>query len=250
MGRKRRKSKNNCINNKINNIDKSVNEIKNKMNNKTVYAKISKIISLITTVFTIFGFSIFGGKALLNNTQETIKEEKYHKGTITKTGWESKFIGLRYTNPEGMRMATEEELDAKNILERGTSSIVFDQSEIGYAELTTEYEMVSSTDDKSIITGVCVERMIEKVDIFQFIEEFKSLIYRNPFVNYTLISDDETMKIGNEDYIMVSYMIESNNVFRYQDSYFRVVGDRVIMISFNYNDERERDNVLNAFTAY
>lgn len=73
---------------------------------------------------------------------------------------------------------------------------------------------------------------------------------RNPFYNYTLISDDETVRIGNDDYIMVSYMVDFNNIFRYQDSYFRLVGDRVIMISVNYNDERARDNILDAFTAY
>ena len=187
------------------------------------------------------------------DTQETSEnntEERYHKGTITKTGWESKFIGLRYTNPEEMSMSTEEELDKMNELEWGTPSIVFDQNELGKARLTTVFEMTSQSDNQSIIVGVCVERLIDETDISQFIESFESQMNRNPFYNYTLISDDETAKIGSGDYIMVSYMVEFNNVFRYQDNYFRLVGDRVIMISLNFNDERARDNVLHAFTAY
>lgn len=49
---------------------------------------------------------------------------------------------------------------------------------------------------------------------------------------------------------MVSYIIESNNIFKYQDNYFRIVGDRVIMISLAFDDERERNNILDAFTTY
>lgn len=187
---------------------------------------------------------------LMQKTSENNTEEKYYKGTITKTGWESKFIGLRYTNPEGMNMSTEEELDEMNKLESGTPSIIFDQNELGEARLTAVFEMTSQSDDQSIIVGVCVERLIDEVDISRYIDGFESQMNRNPFYNYTLISDDETVRIGNDDYIMVSYMVDFNNIFRYQDSYFRLVGDRVIMISVNYNDERARDNILDAFTAY
>lgn len=36
---------------------------------------------------------------------------KYAKGSVSETGWESEFFGLRYTAPEGMGMSTEEELN-------------------------------------------------------------------------------------------------------------------------------------------
>lgn len=184
------------------------------------------------------------------SSYETNTEEEYHKGTITKTGWESKFIGLRYTNPEGMTMSTEEELNEMNKFEDGTPSIIFDEDELGLARLITVVEMASMSDDKSIYVGVCVERLIDETDVFQFIETFEAQMTRDPFRNYKLISDDETVKIGNDDYIMVSYIISFNHVFRYQNSYFRVVNDRVIMILFNFNNEKARDNILDAFTAY
>lgn len=207
--------------------------------------------SIITTILTVMSLVItISPSILIQKTSENNTEEKYYRGTITKTGWESKFIGLRYTNPEGMSMSTEEELSEMNKLENGTPSIVFGQNELGEARLTTVFEMSSMSDDKSIIAGVCVERLINEVDISQFIESFELQMDRNPFYNYTLISDDETVSIGNDDYIMVSYMVDFNNVFRYQDSYFRLVGDRVIMISLNFNDEGARDNILDAFTAY
>lgn len=176
--------------------------------------------------------------------------ERYRKGTITKTGWESKFIGLRYTNPEEMTMSTEEELDEMYDLKRGVSGIIFNSYELGEAQLLTVGEMMSKTDDNSTVVLICVERLIDEVNIFQFIEAYESNIDRNPFTNYTLISDDKTMKIGDGDYIELSYIMESNNNFKYMDNYVRIVGDRVIMITIIFDDERARDSVLDAFTAY
>lgn len=254
MGRKRRKRRKRT-DNSINNIDKSVNEINYKINIRILLTKLFHLSGLIATVFTITGVSLWGGKALLDNKDkniehEAIKEEKYYRGTITKTGWESKFIGLRYTNPDGMIMLTEEELDESTKFKVGTASIVFNQKVLGQIRLTTVNEMGSMSNDKSIIARVCAERLIDDTNIYQAIEEFEFQIDQHPLYNYQLLSDNETVKIGNADYIMVSYMINFNNVYRYIDIYFRIVGDRLIMISFNFNNERERDKVLNSFTAY
>ena len=117
------------------------------------------------------------------NEPDVKMEERYYKGTTTKTGWESKFIGLRYTNPEGMSMSTEDELDEMNEFEGGTPSIVFNQDELGYMRLTTVIEMYSVSDDQSVIVGICVERLIDDVDLSQFIEEFESQMDWHPFYN-------------------------------------------------------------------
>jgi hypothetical protein len=190
-----------------------------------------------------------------NDYEDEKTSSRYYQGTLTKTGWESKFIGLRYTNPEGMTMYTEEELDEMKELKGGKLSGIFSQYELGYIELTTVFEMISKADDQPISVGVCVEKLIDEVDAFQFVESYKSQIaqYRidqYPYINYTLISNDGILKIGNENYIMVSHILERNNDFLYMDSYFRFVGDRAIMIVIIFGDERARDNILDAFTAY
>lgn len=65
---------------------------------KQWYKKIHIWMPTIAAICTILGISIFGGKSLFgdkedNIIQESIKiDEEYHRGTITKTGWESKFI--------------------------------------------------------------------------------------------------------------------------------------------------------------
>lgn len=136
-----------------------------------LYAKDKpKWASIIATILTVMSLIItINPSILMQKTSENNTEEKYYKGTITKTGWESKFIGLRYTNPEGMNMSTEEELDEMNKLESGTPSIIFDQNELGEARLTAVFEMTSQSDDQSIIVGVCVERLIDEVDISRYI---------------------------------------------------------------------------------
>lgn len=223
---------------------------------KQWYKKIHIWMPTIAAICTILGISIFGGKSLFGNKedniiQESIKiDEEYHRGTITKTGCESKFIGLRYTNPEGMSMLTKEELDGLIELDKENLSNNFSQYELGVIKLTTISEMMSIADDQPTTVMVCVENLMDETDIYQYIKGHEVRLAQFYPINYTLISDDETVKIGNEDYIKVSYIVECNNVFMYMDSYFRVVDERIIMISLIFDDESAKDDILDAFTAY
>ena len=197
-------------------------------------------IAIVAIIFIILGINILGD----NQTSQ------YHKGIIHDKSWESKFIGLRYTAPKGMSMFTEEELDGLMELDWENLSKNFSQYQLGAAKLTTVYEMLCKANDQSTTVGVCVEKLIDEMNVSQFVEIFESQLAQVYTINYTIISDDETVKIGNEYYIKVSYIMESNNVFLYLDNYFRVVGDRVIMIGLAFDNEIARDNVLSAFTVY
>lgn len=217
-----------------------------------LYAKDKpKWASIITTILTVMSLIItINPSILMQKTFENNMEEKFYKGTITKTGWESKFIGLRYTNPEGMSMLAEEELDGLIELDWENLSNNFSQYELGFINLTTIYEMMSKADDQPTTVMVCVEKLMDETDVFQYVKGYELQLAQFYPINYTLISDDKTVKIGNEDYIKVSYIEEYGNIFMYMDSYFRIVDDRVIMISLIFDDEGARDNVLDAFTAY
>ena len=159
---------------------------------------------------------------------------KYVKGTVTETGWESEFFGLRYTAPEGMGMSTEEELNDLMGLGQEVLSEDFSELQLKYAELTSVYEMMS----------------VGKMDAAQYAKAIEQGLSQVTAINYTLISDDETVKIGGADYLKVSYEAESGGVSMYQDYYIAVVDNRAISLTLTYVDESARDNVLNAFTAY
>lgn len=175
---------------------------------------------------------------------------KYVKGTVTETGWESEFFGLRYTAPEGMGMSTEEELNDLMGLGQEVLSDDFSELQLKYAELTSVYEMMSVSDDQTTNVVVTVEKVMGKMDASQYVSALEKGLEQVSAISYTLISDDETIKLGNADYIKVSYQAEASGVTMYQDYYVRVVDDRAVAITLTYMDESGRDNVLNAFTAY
>lgn len=175
---------------------------------------------------------------------------KYAKGTVTETGWESEFFGLRYTAPEGMGMSSEEELNELMGLGQEVLSEDFSELQLKYAELTSVYEMMSVADDQTTNVVVTVEKLMGKMDASAYVDALEQGLSQVTAINYTLISDDETIKIGNNDYVKVSYEAESSGVSMYQDYYVAVVDDRAIALTLTYIDESARDNVLNAFTAY
>ena len=105
-------------------------------------------------------------------------------------------------------------------------------------------------DDQTTNVVVTVEKLMGKMDASQYVSALEQGLSQVSAISYTLISDDETVKIGNGDYIKVSYQAESSGVSMYQDYYVRVVDDRAIALTLTYIDESARDNVLNAFTAY
>lgn len=175
---------------------------------------------------------------------------KYAKGSVTETGWESEFFGLRYTAPEGMGMSTEEELNDLMGLGQEVLSDDFSELQLKYAELTSVYEMMSVSDDQTTNVVVTVEKVMGKMDASQYVSALEKGLEQVSAISYTLISDDETIKLGNADYIKVSYQAEASGVTMYQDYYVRVVDDRAVAITLTYMDESGRDNVLNAFTAY
>ena len=165
-------------------------------------------------------------------------------------GWESEFFGLRYTAPEGMGMSTEEELNDLMGLGQEVLSDDFSELQLKYAELTSVYEMMSVSDDQTTNVVVTVEKVMGKMDASQYVSALEKGLEQVSAISYTLISDDETIKLGNADYIKVSYQAEASGVTMYQDYYVRVVDDRAVAITLTYMDESGRDNVLNAFTAY
>ena len=175
---------------------------------------------------------------------------KYVKGTVTETGWESEFFGLRYTAPEGMGMSTEEELNDLMGLGQEVLSEDFSELQLKYAELTSVYEMMSVADDQTTNIVVTVEKLMGKMDASAYAKALEQGLSQVSAINYTLISDDETVKLGNSDYLRVSYEAESGGVSMYQDYYIAVVDNRAIALTLTYVDESARDNVLNAFTAY
>ena len=92
---------------------------------------------------------------------------------------------------------------------------VFDQNELGEAKLTTVFEMMSTSDDKSIIAGVCVERLIDETDISKFIKSFESQIVISDITVSTveIIEAHLGLSFANKYIVMIpKIMVKNKNM--------------------------------------
>ena len=88
-------------------------------------------------------------------TSVPVKEESYEKGKITETGFESKWLNLRFTTPNGAFLLSQEELD--QVMAQGAELLYGDeaQQQLDYAALTTVTEMmVQNADGSNVIVQV------------------------------------------------------------------------------------------------
>ena len=105
------------------------------------------------------------------DTEEVVEEVEealgYTKGTLMEDGWESEWLGLRFTAPEGMVMSTEEELAATMGLGQEVLAQDFTEQQLAYAEIATVYEMMCSD-----AMGSNVILMAEKLPIALTAEQY------------------------------------------------------------------------------
>ncbi len=207
----------------------------------------------MTVVLTACGGN--AGKAAGGNTDSDVSEEaaatgKYARGTVTETGWESAYFGLRFTAPEGMSMIPDEQIIEMMGIARDSISGDFNEHQLEFAELNSVTEMMSGVDGGIACVIVAADKLLAGMDASQYVEVIEQSVAQVSNINYTLVSDDEIVKIGNEDYIKITYLVEAAGASVYQDNYIRVVGERAITLALTYNDEGVRDDILNAFTAF
>ena len=96
-----------------------------------------KLTLILLLMFALLLFAACGG--------EESSYPPYERGTVTEDGFESAWIGLKWTCPEAMIMVTEDELD--EIMESSVDIAFGEDGEelLDYAKLTSVYEMMATT---------------------------------------------------------------------------------------------------------
>lgn len=174
----------------------------------------------------------------------------YTPGVYTETGYESEFLGLRFTTPEGFALATEEELSQLMGVSMDNMENVSELQK-KYAELVTVYEMMV-TDETGVVNGQII---LEKtgVNVDTYIDAFTGQLESQ--MSGMSVELDETatdVEIAGATYKKLSADIESYGVVLTQDYYFRKVGDRMACMCITWMEgmEEGRDAIMNAFAAY
>ncbi len=184
--------------------------------------------------------------------EETVEEAlEYTKGTLIENGWESEWLGLRFTAPEGMVMSTEEELAATMGLGQEILAQDFTEQQLAYAELATVYEMMC-TDAMGSNVILMAEKLPIALSAEQYIEVLSEQITSVTAVQYEVESDDEVVTLGGIDFNKLACVADYEGVSLCQDYYVTVKDNRAVALAVTYTDATAdvSDTILNGFAAY
>ena len=174
----------------------------------------------------------------------------YTPGVYTETGYESEFLGIRFTTPDGFALATEEELSKLMGLSLENLENVSELQK-KYTEMVTIYELMVA-DSTGFVNGQII---LEKtgVSVDTYIEIFKEqLASQMADMNVTLSDNTEEVEFAGATYKKLSAEIESYGIVLFQDYYIRKVGDRMMCFCITWIEEmvNEKEAVMNGFAAY
>ena len=197
-----------------------------------------RILALMIAVMTVFMTACGGGAA-------------YTPGTFTETGYETEFLGFRFTTPDGFVLATSEELTQLMGMTMDAMSESGDINEVQkkYAELTSIYELMVTD-----ATGVANANIIlEKtnVPLNSYVEILKGQFEEMAAMNIAMTGEEE-VDFAGATYTKLSADVEASGIKMYQDYYLRKVNGYMMCMTITWADgfEAEKDAIVNGFAAY
>ena len=190
-------------------------------------------------------------------TETLDKEDTYAKGIITEEGFESEWMGLRFTKPATVVMATQEEMDA--VMLNGLRAMYGEEAEamFDYADLTTVNEMQATWLAGSPVVQVVVEKM---PTAGWTAEAYLATMMANVMATsetsgivYTMEGDTYAKELAGQEFtgLTVSADIGAGAPV-YQDYLVKEKDGRMIMVAFTYVEAMEAylQEALDAFSAY
>lgn len=174
----------------------------------------------------------------------------YEKGHYTADGYESEFIGFRYTTPDGFELATEEQMNELMGLTYDMLGDDVTEAQKKYAELTTVYELMVSD-----VTGACnLNMVIDKntAPIKEYVAAFREQASNLGSMDVAMSDVEEDVKIAGTTYRKLTADVSMWGFTMKQEYYIAKVGDRMISMSVTYleGDEDSRDTLMSGFAAY
>lgn len=180
----------------------------------------------------------------------------YEKGVLTEKGFESKWIGLKFSAPEDVVLTSQEELDKIMCLVEEMLYGRQPEEPPKYSEFAEVYEMEAVWKSDDLIMQVIVERLPEG----SMSEEEYAVFQKEELAQFagdgtTYIIDDTLypVKIGGLEFYNFGVLAEyENGVDVYQEYYIREQDGRMILITFTSGQEMDKqiENALKNFSAY
>lgn len=213
--------------------------------------KMKKLLAIVLMATAVTFTACGGDSKEAGSTAEATKEEKkeYAPGEFTDTGYDSEFLGFRYTTPEGFTLSTREELDS--MMNVAMDAVGDDMNAIQkkYAELTVIYEMMVMNETGSANANITLEKTSASVD--KYVESFKSQASELSGMNITIEGDAEEVEVAGATYTKLTGSVDASGVTVKQEYYFRQVGDRMMTMTVtNMGDDAGVEALMGGFAAY
>ena len=173
----------------------------------------------------------------------------YERGTVSDEGFESEWIGLKWSKPEEMVMMTDEELDT--LMEESLGIAFGEDGEelLDYAQLTSVYEMMATTLTGTPNIIILTEKLaLQNISESQYLEAVEEgLAYsEGEYVG----GDIETTTIAGLDFTVQPYSVSMQGVDILQKYFVRKQDDRMISIIITYFAEDDCQTLLDCFEAF
>ncbi len=176
---------------------------------------------------------------------------EFVRGTLTDTGWESEYLGLRFTTPEDMVMASDEEL--AEMLGIGTDALSeagdFSDAQLKMAELTSVYEMFAY-DASGNNVNVTVEKTPVNMELEDYADALAQTLLSITAISYEQIGEAETVELGGVEFIKCSFVGSSNGQSMNQDYYVTIKDQKPVSIIVSYSSDDAAAKIADAFGAY
>ena len=181
--------------------------------------------------------------------EETVAEGSYYPGVLTETGYESEYLGFRYTTPEGFTIATEEEMEEMSDAGEELLSEDYSELQLAYADIVTINELMVSDSLGVVNFNITLEKT--SVDLETYIELFKEQISGLSAMAIEIIGEEEA-ELAGSTYTKLTAQVESQGVVMYQDYYLRKQDDRLVALIVTWLDgmDAEKDTMMSGFAAY
>jgi len=163
------------------------------------------------------------------------KGSDYKRGKLTENGFESKYLDIKFTLPEGFVMATEE--DMLQMMGIGADVAGVDKKII---ELTTVYEMMASaiTGQPNVI--VMVEKpLLSNITVEQYLDALKTNLLSVTALDYEFDDQITSVEIAGNEYKQFSAALPSMNII--QNYFCRKQGGRIIAFINTYSLDTKQD---------
>lgn len=174
----------------------------------------------------------------------------YYPGVFTQTGYESEYLGYRFTTPEGFTLKTQEELAALMGMSMDMISQDFSDAQMEYAKASIIYDLMASN-----AIGTNVNIVLQQLDTTGLTLDLLAETTMQQMAGLTsmecILSDSyEIVEFAGAEYAKYTATVTAQGVVMNQEYYVGMKPDRIVNFTFTYVDgeENQKDALVNAFS--